>query len=48
MRVLVSGANGHIGRCLMTGLPDTWGIVGIDSRPGNAPRMLFGDITAVE
>ena len=48
MRVLVSGANGHIGRCLMTGLPQAWSLTGIDIRPGNDPRVLAGDINAME
>ena len=47
VRVLVSGANGHIGSCLMGGLPGTWRIAGIDTRPGNDPRVLVGDVTAM-
>jgi len=48
VRVLVSGANGHIGGCLMAGLPATWRITGIDCRPGNDPRVVVGDINAME
>ena len=48
VRVLVSGANGHIGSCLMGGLPGTWRITGIDTQPGNDPRVLVGDVTAME
>ncbi|MGB8354441.1 MAG: NAD(P)-dependent oxidoreductase [Chthoniobacteraceae bacterium] len=48
VRVLVSGANGHIGSCLLRGLPGAWHIAGIDTRPGNDPRVLAGDITAME
>jgi len=48
VRVLVSGANGHIGSCLMRGLPSTWRIAGIDTRPGNDPRVMVGNITAME
>ena len=48
VRVLVSGANGHIGGCLMGGLPGTWQMAGIDTRPGNDPRVLVGDVAAME
>lgn len=48
VRILVSGANGHIGSCLMRGLPDTWCITGIDTRPGNDPRVLAGDVASME
>jgi nucleoside-diphosphate-sugar epimerase len=44
----VSGANGHIGGCLMRGLPGAWRITGIDTRLGNDPRVQVGDITAME
>ena len=48
MRVLVSGAHGNIGRCLTAGLPQAWHITGLDLRPGSDPRVLVGDINAME
>lgn len=48
MRVLVSGAYGNIGSCLMSGLPDKWHIVGIDTRPGNDPRVRVGDVNSIK
>jgi len=48
VRILISGANGNVGSCLMAGLPKPWRITGIDRQPGNDPRVLVGDINAME
>jgi len=42
--MLISGAYGNVGSCLMAGFPDTWRITGIDAKPGNDPRVLVGNI----
>ena len=47
MRVLITGAYGNIGSCLLAGLPESWRITGIDLKPGDDPRVLVGDIKAM-
>ena len=44
MRILITGAGGYIGQCLMHHLPSEWDLVGIDRASSADPRIQQGDV----